>query len=226
MTMKAILAAGFAAAIGTSAFAAAPKNLTLSADHSMVYTKVHARGTVLPGFVHPPASSIIYSNLATKYPKGVYLASSGYTLCGPTCEIGESISVAGAFTPAATVTALRVEAAVGLAAGTDTFTFAIYSDDNGVPGKELWSGVAKKLYDFGSCCAVDKVGISGGLKLTGGTQYWFVAQADKKETDTFAAWNTSTTDQIDDVPVAFNDNNGGWQSDSTTTPPAFAVYSE
>jgi hypothetical protein len=220
------LAAGFAAAVSTSAFAGAPKGLVLSLDHQMVYAKPHAGGTALPGFAHPPASSVIYSNLASKYPKGVYLASSGYTLCGPSCEIGESISVAAAFTPAADVTAARVEAAVGFAAGTDSFTFAIYSDSNGVPGKSLWSGVAKTLYNFGDCCALDKVGIRGGLKLVGGKQYWFVAEADKKQADTFAAWNSSTTDQIDEAPTAFDDNGGGWQASTSTTPPAFAIYSK
>jgi hypothetical protein len=225
MIIKALLAAGCAAVISTSAFAGA-KDVTLSLNKHLVLTTPRAGGTFMPGFVHPPASTIIASNLATKYPKGIYFAGEGSTLCGPSCAIGESISVAAGFTPSATVTAKRVEVAVGYIEGTANFTIAIYSDVGGVPGKELWSGVAKKLETFGDCCAIDKVAISGGLKLTGGTQYWLVAEADKKEADTFAAWNLSTTDQVDSVPEAFDDNGTGWQATSTTLPPAYAIYSE
>jgi hypothetical protein len=200
MIIKALLAAGCAAVISTSAFAGA-KDVTLSLNKHLVLTTPRAGGTFMPGFVHPPASTIIASNLATKYPKGIYFAGEGSTLCGPSCAIGD------------------IE-------GTANFTIAIYSDVGGVPGKELWSGVAKKLETFGDCCAIDKVAISGGLKLTGGTQYWLVAEADKKEADTFAAWNLSTTDQVDSVPEAFDDNGTGWQATSTTLPPAYAIYSE
>ncbi len=226
MTMKAMLAAGLAAAIGMYAFAATAADVTLSSNKHLVLTTPRAGGTFKPGFVHPPASSIIYSNFATKYPKGVYFAGEGATLCGPSCAIGESISIGVSFTPSADVTAGRVEAAVGYIEGTSTFTLAIYSDNSGVPGKELWSGVAKKLEPFGDCCEIDKVAIEGGLKLKGGTLYWLVAEADKKEADTFAAWNLATTDQVDAVPEAYDDNGTGCNATTTTLPPAFAIYAE
>jgi hypothetical protein len=221
--IKAILAAGIAAVFSTSAFAG-DTDVTFSRDRRIVYTTSQAGGVFEPGFVHPPASSIIFSNFASKYPKGVYFSGEGNSLCGTGC-LGGFAWAGAAFTPSASVTAMRVEAAVGYIAGTATFTLAIYSDSSGVPGKELWSGVAKKLEPFGECCEVDKVGISGGLKLKGGTQYWLVAETDKKEANSQGAWNVATVDQVDEVPVAGNLGDG-WKAFTSNTPPAFAIYSK
>jgi hypothetical protein len=223
MIKKALFALGFAAVASTATYAAAPKDISLSQDKKLVLVAPHAGAKFTPAYQHP-GKPAIYSNLATKYPKGLYFGGEGYTLCGPDCGIGESIAVGGGFTPSANATATEVDVAVGYIEGTDSITLAIYSDSNGVPGKALWSGVTKNLPTFGECCGVAKGKIKGGLALTGGTPYWVVVYTDKKETSTFAAWNIATTDQIDAAPEAYNDNGTGWNGTTTTLPPAFAVY--
>ena len=128
-----------------------------------------------------------------------------------------------AFTPTASATAAEVDVAVGYISGANEVTLNIYSDGSGVPGTALWSGVAKALPTFGTCCGLAVAKIKGGLALTKGTPYWVVVTTDKKEATTFAAWSLATVDQIDTANVA-QKSGSGWQAFSTTEPYAFAIY--
>ncbi len=221
-----LLASAMTAALSTAAVAATTPGISLSLDKKTVIAAPHGSQKFAPYIARKPKAATIYSNLATAYPDGLYFSGEGATLCGPTCAIGESISVGGGFTPTANATATSVDAAVGYIEGTDSITLAIYSDDNGVPGTVLWSGVASTLPTFGDCCGLATANIKGGLALTANTPYWLVATTDKKESTTFAAWNLATTNQVTGAPEAFNDNDTGWESYSSTLPPAFAIYSK
>jgi hypothetical protein len=226
MKLGTLLASAMAVAVSTAAVAASTPGVSVSLDKRTVIATPHGTTKITPNFIHTPASKTIYSNLATKYPNGIYFSGEGDTLCGPSCALGESIEVAGGFTPAASATATEVDAAVGYIEGTDSITLAIYSDNSGAPGTALWSGEAKTLPTFGDCCGLASAKIKGGLALTAGTPYWVVATTNKKEATTFAAWNLATTNQITAAPAAYNDNDTGWTSYTTILPPAFAVYSK
>jgi hypothetical protein len=222
---NAVLAAGIAAIIGTSALGAVSGDFFLSPDGRMVVITRHAGAMTTRHFAHTPAASVIYSNLASKYPNGLYFAGQGAVVCG-NCPPNGPSAVAAGFTPRGDVTAMRVEAALAYQAGTDSISISIFSDSNGAPGTALWSGVARNLPNVGVCCGVAKVAFAGGLKLKGGTQYWLVGSADRHEEDTLAVWSLATVDQIDEAPVASDLNNQGWRATVTTTPPAFAIYSK
>jgi hypothetical protein len=226
MKLGTLLASAMAVAVSTAAVAASTPGVSLSLDKRTVTATSHGTTQVTPNFIRKPGSATIYSNLATKYPNGIYFSGEGDTLCGPDCALNESIEVGGAFTPTANATAKEVDAAVGYIEGTDSITLAIYSDNSGVPGTALWSGSTKTLPTFGDCCGLAVAKIKGGLALTAGTQYWVVATTDKKQTTTFAAWNLATTNQITAAPAAYNDNGTGWTGYTTILPPAFAVYSK
>jgi hypothetical protein len=222
MLKNTLLAAVFTAVTCASAFA----GVTVSADKRTVFAPP---GNTSRPVIHmhlPKKSKTIYSNLASAYPNGLYFSGEGDTLCGPTCALGESISVAGGFTPTAAASASSVSAAVGYIEGPNEFTIAIYSDTNGVPGTVLASGVAAPLPTFGDCCGLATVKFKKPVALTAGTPYWVVATADSNESATFAAWNLATVDQVDAAPVSYNDNGAGWTSYTSTLPPAFAVYAK
>ena len=223
MIGKLLTGLAIAALASTSLMAAETKNLMISQDHRMVFAAPHASAHITPNFVQKPKAAIIFSNLATAYPKGLYFAGEGATVCGIDCGLGEQVWSATGFTPAASATATEVDVAVGYIGGTDEVTLNIYSDNAGVPGTALWSGVAKTLPTFGECCGLAVAKIKGGLALTKGTPYWVAVTTDKKEDTTFAAWSIGTIDQIDTTPVAQNSGQG-WSSYASTQPGAFAVY--
>jgi hypothetical protein len=208
----------------SASFAAAPA-VTYSPDGRKVMTDgVTSQTTTLP--TRHAASSIIYSNLATKYKKGVYFADSGWSLCGSGCLQGYAYS-ATAFTPAANATAMKLEVGITSIVGTE-FTVEIDSDAKGLPGKALWTGTVKNLPVFGTCCDLASADIKGGLALQGGTQYWITAiQTKNSESNFQGAWTMAEVDQVDAVPYAgYLDGSGGWIASTTTTPPAFAIYSK
>jgi len=220
MLKNTLLAAVFTAATCASAFA----GVTVSSDKRFVFAPPgnSSRPTV---HMHlPKKSNTIYSNLATAYPNGLYFSGEGDTLCGPSCALGESIEIAGAFTPSANATVTSISAAIGYIEGTDAFDIALYSDNGGVPGTVLAQGTASSLPTFGECCGLATVKFKKGVALTAGTQYWVAAVTNSKETTTFAAWNLATTDQVDAAPAAQNVNGAGWSAFSTTLPPAFGVF--
>jgi len=216
----------FAVTAAASASAVAAEGISVSQDKHMVIAPAHGTTDMKPNKIHKAKAATIFSNLATAYPNGIYFSGEGATLCGPDCGIGESIAVAGGFTPTATATATEIDAAVGYIEGTDEITFSIYSDDSGAPGTALWSGNAKSLPTFGACCGLTTAKIKDGLSLTAGKPYWVVVSTNAKETTTFAAWNVATTNQITAAPAAYNINSAGWTSSTTVLPPAFAVYSK
>lgn len=221
--IKTMMMAASIAAFSLSAASAAPAGVSVSQDKHIVIAAPHG-GSAYVHVPHRAKSATIYSNLASAYPDGTYFSGEGDTVCGINCGLGESIAVAGGFTPAKAATASEVAVAVGYIQGTDEITLAIFSDTSGAPGTVLWSGVAKSLPTFGECCGVATAKIKGGLALTAGTPYWVVVETDAKESTTFAAWNLATTEQVTAAPAAYNNNNAGWTSYTTILPPAFAVY--
>jgi hypothetical protein len=223
MKFGTLLASAIAVAVSTAAMAASKPGVSVSADKRTVIAGAHPGHAGTPHFVHPPKAKVIAGNLATAYPDGLYFAGEGYTLCGSTCALDESISAAIPFTPSANATAADVQVSVGYIEGTNEYDVAIYSDASGVPGTALWSGKVTNGQDFGDCCAVSLTKIKPALALTGGTQYWVVVSADPKATDFFGAWPLSTTDQVDSQTFAENVNGGGWEAYSSTLVPAFEV---
>ena len=60
------------------------------------------------GRIAPPYGSVIYNNLATKYPDGLYISGSGLNVCQP-CGSDPDEEVAVPFTPANDRIARRIQ---------------------------------------------------------------------------------------------------------------------
>jgi len=164
----------------------------------------------------------IFSNLASKYPKGQYWCCSGYNVMGP--SQGEQW-MAAAFTPAANHTVTRIEVAVGYSQGkTNGVVVSLNSDKNGVPGKALKTWNASGLPRFGTCCMLVAKSDSAGIPVSAGKQYWVVLSTNSHELDTVDAWNVIDSNQVDAATVAtFPGNNNQWNAFQTTPGLGFAV---
>lgn len=190
----------------------------------------HARMTV----VTEPATSLkksnindaglvtIFSNLATKYPKGEYWCCTGYNVMGP--SQGEQW-MAAAFTPSADHTVTRIEVAAGWSqTGANGVVISLNLDSNGVPGKAMKTWNAVGLPRFGTCCTLVVKSDSAGIPVSGGKQYWVVLSTNSKESDTVDGWNVIDSNQVDPATVAtFPGNNNKWNAFQTTPGLGFAV---
>jgi hypothetical protein len=215
MIKRVLVALAALAFAGSAASAAGVNGATLSKDKRITSVAVgsgHFSPTALP------KKSAIFSNVGTKYPKGLYFCCYGNTVSGPNSVAGGPYSVALQFTPGSDMDAKEIDAGVGWAAGTNAVNLAIYDDAGGVPGKQLDAGQATGLGTFGDCCTMAVAKVKASLK--GGTPYWVVVSADG---DTWDAWAFNSTDEIDQVTAAYNDGTG-WQGPFGAVPaPSFQV---
>jgi hypothetical protein len=164
----------------------------------------------------------IFSNLATKYPKGEYWCCTGYNVMGP--SQGEQW-MAAAFTPGADHTVTRIEVAAGWSqTGANGVVISLNLDSNGVPGKALKTWNATGLPRFGTCCTLVVKSDSAGIPVSAGKQYWVVLSTNSKESDTVDGWNVIDSNQVDPATVAtFPGNNHKWNAFQTTPGLGFAV---
>lgn len=214
MIKRVLVALAALAFAGSAASAAGVNGATLSKDKRTTSVAVgsgHFSPTALP---HKETA---FSNVGTKYPKGLYFCCYGNTISGPDSIVGAAYSVALQFTPASDMTAKEIDAGVGWAAGTNAVNLAIYDDAGGLPGNMLDGGQATGLGIFGDCCTMAVANVRA--KLTGGTPYWVVVSADG---DTWDAWAFNSTDEIDIVTAAYN-GGSGWQAGGAVPAPSFQV---
>ncbi len=120
----------------TTAIAAAPNGATLSKDKR--FTSV-PQGSTHYSPLQPKKGGVIFSNIGTAYPKGLYFCCYGDTISGPSSPVGGNYAVAIQFTPASDGKVKEIDAAVGWASGTNGATIALYDDNGGVPGTQLAS---------------------------------------------------------------------------------------
>jgi hypothetical protein len=173
-------------------------------------------------------STVIFSNLATAYPAGLYWCCQGSTVSGPNSLILVEWWHGAAFTPSVDATATKIAVSIGYLAGTrKNIILSLNADDAGVPGAVLEQWTVYDLGEAGTCCTV-QTKRSSGISLTAGQQYWIVASTEPNS-DVWAAWNQADSDQIDNSVNAGYTNQFGpaaWQSFTTNLNVAFAVYGQ
>jgi hypothetical protein len=175
---------------------------------------------------HNRKARVIFSNIAVKYPLGLYFCCSGATIAGPDSPLGSQSWPAMQFTPTADATVQEIDVAVQLISGTDLVDIALYDDAQGLPGKLLKKFKASGFGNIGGCCGLSVGKDRTGIAVKNGTPYWVAIITDSKGTDAFANWAFNSTDQLDAVPSAVN-KGAGWQSNGGAIPAAsFAVYGQ
>lgn len=163
----------------------------------------------------------IFSNLASKYPKGRYWCCSGYNVTGPNSDFGEQW-MAAAFTPNADHMVTEILVAAGWSGGTRGIVISLNEDNNGIPGTALMTWNLSRLPFFGTCCTLLEVSSPIGIPVSGGQQYWVMLSTNDSELDTYDAWNMSDADQVDQATLASFTNNA-WNVFQAVPGVAFAV---
>jgi hypothetical protein len=211
------------AAMVASGAAGLPPNVTLSPDKRIVTVDEASPDYAAPP-AHPPGLKTIYSNIANVYPKGLYFCCYGYTVAGANSFVHVQSWSALQFTPATDARATEIDVAVQWMDGANFIDVDLFADNNGVPGKLLRSVKAHGMQYVGGCCALVSA-VFRAIKVAAGTPYWVAVTTDKNGSDTYVVWDYNSTDQINPVPWALNDNGAGWQSAGGISPGmGFAVY--
>jgi hypothetical protein len=180
--------------------------------------------TIAPGhetgsFHHvrtPKGATVIFDSIGS----GGYNCCSGWTISGPSSEIGEQIWDAIQITPTGKGSVTTIAAGVGFVTGSNAAELAIYADSSGLPGKMLWSGDVSNLPVFGDSTTGTVGGKVKKVKLKANTPIWVAVQTDSNSSDTWDAWNQSETT---DATLAGNDG-AGWTSYGSNPAGAVTLY--
>jgi hypothetical protein len=167
--------------------------------HTPEKSQVHVPATIDSRLVK------IFSNLGA--PTRAYNDTFGFLVAGPASGTGQEFA-ALAFTPKSDSTITTIEAALAyIFQGNGSprqIDLSVYTDQGGTPGT-LIAGphTLRGLPDPGTCCKVATWHMKPGLSVSGGLQYWIVADAPAvgKGSDSAALWEIT----FPTYPQAFND---------------------
>jgi len=153
-------------------------NLTLFAQTGKALRVAHSAepsAAPVPLQEDPKALKTIYSNLGSSKTY-LYDATQGAGLVtGPNSGAGFARFYALPFTPKNDSHVSQVQVAIQHYSGANQVNFSIYGDTNGAPGTLLAGPVTvTDLPPYDSCCVLD-VGNFTPVAVSGGTQYWLVA---------------------------------------------------
>ena len=217
--MKKTLVLVFLLMLSTSLLFAQAKHvgrITKTTEKSAIHT---------PGPDEPAGLAKIYSNLGKKK-TDVYLDNEGWTVNGPNASgfNGNYQWFGMPFTPKSDSHVSQVQVAIEWVEGDNQVNLTLNSDSSGVPGAVLAGPVTvTNLGTFGTCCTL-AVANFPSTAVTGGTQYWVVAETTTSGTgsDTWAAWDFVPSLYLQGF---FSNQNGYWSSfDAATAEAAGAVY--
>lgn len=164
----------------------------------------------------PAGLKKIFSNLSSsKF--DVYYDRSGWGIAGPGSGDTEFVSIP--FTPKSDSHVSQVRAAVEYSGrGANQVNLSIYSGSSGTPGFLLAGPVTvTNLPDEATCCALAVANFSP-LEVTGGTQYWLVADTplSGQGSDFIGAWEFVSKY----VPMALSIGSGWDPFDANDLPAA------
>jgi len=220
-TTKLALLLGALLAVATHALGASRAQI-VRAGNGVLKIITSMDGTGTPYVEDSSSDSLIFGNLATKYPKGLYWCCDSLIVQGP--GQGYEVWTAVAFTPSAKATVTKVTVAVGYETSTKNYDvlLSLNADNKGVPGRALktWKITfpgGKPV--LGSCCVVKSK--TGSVPVSANTQYWVVLSTEA-DSDIWAGWNLNDKDELDHILYA-QYINGVWTTYSDSGP-AFAVY--
>jgi hypothetical protein len=151
----------------------------------------------------PAQMKKIYSNLGTKL--DLYSTEEAYQVSGPNSPWGVR-SLAIPFIPKVNSHVSQVGIAVQYVSGANQVNVSIYGDSGGAPGTVLAGPVTvTNVPPLGQCCLLTVANFTA-IAITGGTQYWVVADAPPSGTgsDFEGLWFLS----VKNFPQAINSGSG------------------
>lgn len=193
---------------------------TLNGGRTAIY--LNKPQTNLPA-QHPDTKLVtIYSNLGTG--TNVYNAIAGTGVLGrnvPNQPFPEWLG--NAFIPTADHTITQIQAGITYVQGPNTVIVSINDDNNGIPGKALYTWRFNNLPLFGTCCTLQSGTANPGVPVKKGVQYWFVVRTGPTNQGTWQVWNNN----FNDLQGTFSNSLGnGWFDASFQELGAFGVFGQ
>lgn len=171
----------------------------------------------VPAQEAPAGLTTIYSNLGSS--KTDLYNFGGFILSGPNSAYGSNFT-AMPFTPKSNSHVSVVRVAVQHSSEANQVNLSVYGDSGGVPGTLLAGPVTvANLPKEGTCCLLAVAGFAA-LAVSGGTQYWVVADTPSSGvgSDFYGTWDTAGKV----IPFAVN-RGSSWFSRSADLLPAGEV---
>jgi hypothetical protein len=146
--------------------------------------------TLLASVAAPARADIIFNDFG---PGGTYNTSTGYTISGPTSNVGTAFTQGNAFTitPTSDFLLQQVQLAVGLVSGPNEVVVTLRADAGGKPGAVLesftFNGQMGNFGNFNPPLVADSV---LHPLLEAGMPYWLIAEPG--DPSTWAAWNLNS----------------------------------
>jgi len=164
------------------------------------------------------ADSTLYSNLGTD---PVYQCCNGWTVSG-TGTVGTSFTDANQFTAMASGSISQIDIGIGYVTGVNSFYAALYTDNGGLPGTQLWrqDGLTASQ-NFGGCCGLVTITGITGVSLTAGESYFLVLGPEDVNDTSWLAWNWSNS--ATGLDLYSTDGGDTWNSNGTQPQGAFDI---
>jgi len=164
------------------------------------------------------ADSTLYSNLGTD---PVYQCCNGWTVSG-TGTVGTSFTSANEFTAMASGSISQIDIGVGYVTGVNSFYAALYTDNGGLPGSQLWrEDNLSSSQNFGGCCGLVTITGITGVSLTAGESYFLVLGPEDVGDTSWLAWNYSNS--ATGLDLFSTDGGSNWVSNGTQPQGAFDI---
>jgi len=164
------------------------------------------------------ADSTLYSNLGTD---PIYQCCNGWTVSG-SGTVGTSFTAANEFTAMASGSISQIDIGIGYVTGVNSFYAALYTDNGGLPGTQLWrqDGLSSSQ-NFGGCCGLVSITGITGVSLTAGENYFLVLGPESTTDTSWLAWNWSNS--ATGLDLYSTDGGGTWNSNGTQPQSAFDI---
>lgn len=213
--LRTILLSTAALALATTAAYAAPASSKLPNGAAVTTIERGVGAGVTYQARSPKKKAVIFDSIGT-----AYNCCGGWTVSGPSSQIGSEIWSADQITPTVSGKVTKVVAGVGNVNGNNAAQLAIYTDASGIPGTLLWSGDVTNLPVFGSTSTMTVSAKVKGVKITANTPFWVSVQTDSNSSNTWDAWNISNTTN---APLA-QYNGTTWTNFGSTSAGAVTLY--
>jgi len=161
------------------------------------------------------AQTTFFTDLGTG--TNVYQEGTGWTVSG-TGTIGTSFTAANLFTSLSSGAVSQIDFGVGYAGGTNAFYAAVFTDNNGLPGTQLYrTDNLSSSQTFGGCCGLVTITGITGLDLTAGQQYFVVLGPETLNSTVFEAWNWNSQG-VNGLDLYSTNGGTNWNSNGTGNP--------
>ena len=161
------------------------------------------------------AQQTFYTDLGSG--SNVYQCCDGWTVSG-TGTVGTSFTAANLFTSLLSGSVNQIDLGVGYVTGVNSFYAAVFTDNGGLPGTQLWrQDNLSSSTNFGSCCGLVTITGISGLNLTAGSQYFVVLGPETLNSTVWEAWNWNSQG-VNGLDLYSTDGGNSWNSNGTGNP--------